>query len=136
VFEPDKHLICIAGGIGVAPYRGFIREATRRKLNTRITLLYSVRRHEEAIFNAEFREHQERNRNFNFHITCTRLPQEHPWSGRRGRIDAEWIKEHAKDLTNTVFYACGSTAMVAETEEMLQQKLGVSKEQIKMEKWG
>jgi toluene monooxygenase electron transfer component len=136
VFEPGKHLVCIAGGIGVAPYRGFIREATRRKLNTRITLLYSVRHHEDAIFHEEFRQHQERNRHFNLHITCTRLPEEHPWAGRRGRINAEWIKEHARDLSNTIFYACGSTALVADTELMLQQQLGASKEQIKMEKWG
>ena len=32
VFEPNKHLICIAGGSGVTPFRGFVREATRREL--------------------------------------------------------------------------------------------------------
>src|SRR5580658_5458238 len=35
VYEPDKHLICIAGGSGVTPFRGFVREATRRKLETK-----------------------------------------------------------------------------------------------------
>ncbi|MBI3874904.1 MAG: hypothetical protein HY300_02855 [Verrucomicrobia bacterium] len=29
VYEPDKHLICIAGGSGVTPFRAFVREATR-----------------------------------------------------------------------------------------------------------
>src|SRR5437867_6860251 len=37
VYEPNKHLICIAGGSGVTPFRGFVREATWRKLQTRIT---------------------------------------------------------------------------------------------------
>ena len=43
VYEPNKHLICVAGGSGVTPFRGFVREATRRKLETQITVLYSVR---------------------------------------------------------------------------------------------
>src|SRR5262245_14563315 len=28
VYEPNKHLICIAGGSGVTPFRAFVREAT------------------------------------------------------------------------------------------------------------
>ena len=36
VYEPNKHLICIAGGSGVTPFRGFVREATRRNLDIRL----------------------------------------------------------------------------------------------------
>ena len=42
IFEPQKHLVCIAGGSGVTPFRGFVREATRRQLPTKITILYTV----------------------------------------------------------------------------------------------
>ena len=51
VYEPQKHLICIAGGSGVTPFRGFAREATRRGLETKITVLYSVRTTDDIIFN-------------------------------------------------------------------------------------
>src|SRR3989442_8926067 len=54
VYEPNQHLICIAGGSGVTPFRGFGREATRRKLETKITILYSVRTTNDIIFNDEF----------------------------------------------------------------------------------
>ena len=51
VFDPPgKHLICIAGGSGVTPFRGFVREATRRQLDTRITILYTVRTTNDIIF--------------------------------------------------------------------------------------
>ncbi len=30
LFEPEKHLLCLAGGSGVAPFRGFAREAACR----------------------------------------------------------------------------------------------------------
>src|SRR5512147_2564763 len=31
IYEPTKHLVCIAGGSGVTPFRGFVREATQRE---------------------------------------------------------------------------------------------------------
>src|SRR5436853_2067634 len=91
VYESNKHLICIAGGSGVTPFRGFVREATRRKLETEITILYSVRTTNDIIFNAEFHELEQGNPNINFYVTCTRLAPEDPWTGRRGRINAEWV---------------------------------------------
>jgi ferredoxin-NADP reductase len=136
VFEPNKHLICIAGGSGVTPFRGFAREAFRRELFTRITVLYSVRTTNEIIFDDEFRELAAQNLNFEFEVTCTRLHPDDSWKGRRGRIDAAWIKDHVVDLNNTVFYACGPNALVDATEHLVVSDLGVSKEQMKTEKWG
>ena len=109
VFDPPgKHLICIAGGSGVTPFRGFLREATQRKLDTQITVLYTVRTPDDIIFNDEFLQFEKENPNFNFLVTCTRLTDENLWEGRRGRIDAEWIKQNIDDMANTVFYACAS----------------------------
>jgi glycine betaine catabolism B len=136
VFEPDRHLICIAGGSGVTPFRAFVREATRRKLSTKITILYSVRTTSDIIFNAEFLELQAENGNFQFVVTCTRLGPEHEWTGRRGRIDPGWVRQHIVDLGKTVFYACGPNALVEATEKLVLEELKVPKEQMKIEKWG
>ena len=134
VFE--KHLICIAGGSGVTPFRGFVREATLRKLDTRITVLYSVRTTNDIIFHDEFRELAQINPNFNFYVTCTRLHPEDPWTGRRGRIDAEWVKSHIHNAANSVFYACGPNELVENIEALVLKELDVPKEQLKLEKWG
>jgi len=104
VYEPDWHLICLAGGSGVTPFRSYAREATRRKLETKITVLYSVRTTNDIIFNDEFHQLQLQNTNFNFFVTCTRLHPEDPWTGRRGRITAEWVKEHIYDLAKTSWW--------------------------------
>lgn len=136
VMEPDKHLICIAGGSGVTPFRGFVRDATRRQLATRITILYSVRTTADIIFNKEFRELAQANPNFKFEVTCTRLGQEDPWTGRRGRIDAAWVRSHIGDAANTVFYACGPTALVEGTHDLVVNELGIPKTQMLLEKWG
>ena len=136
VLEPGKHLICIAGGSGVAPFRGFVREATLRSLDTRMTVLYSVRTPDDIIFKKEFRELEQANPYFKFHVTCTRLAEGDPWPGRRGRIESAWVREHVCDLPNTVFYACGPTALVDAAEHLVTEELKVPKEQMKIEKWG
>jgi ferredoxin-NADP reductase len=136
VYEPDKHLICIAGGSGVTPFRGFVREATRRKLATKITVLYSVRTTNDIIFNNEFRQLAAENPNFNFYVTCTRLHEADPWTGRRGRINAAWVKEKIHDLAATIFYACGPNELVEFAEDLVLRELGVPKPQMKTEKWG
>jgi ferredoxin-NADP reductase len=135
-YQPNKHLICVAGGSGVTPFRGFVREATRRQLETRITVLYSVRTTNDIIFDEEFRNLEQENPNFNFYVTCTRLALGDSWTGRRGRINAEWVKEHIHDLPNTVFYACGPNELVEFAEELVLHGLSIPKEQMKTEKWG
>ncbi|MBM3831804.1 MAG: hypothetical protein FJ403_00715 [Verrucomicrobia bacterium] len=136
VYEPDKHLICIAGGSGVTPFRAFVREATRRELETKITVLYSVRTTNDIIFYDEFHQLEMDNSNFDFYVTCTRLHPADPWTGRRGRIDAAWVKEHIHDLPNTIFYACGPNELVEFAETLVRQDLNIPKEQLKTEKWG
>ena len=136
VYEPNKHLICIAGGSGVTPFRAFVREATRRELETKITILYSVRTTNDIIFNDEFHQMELDNPNFDFYVTCTRLVPEDPWTGRRGRINAEWVKERIHDLPNTVFYACGPNELVEFAQTLVLRDLGVPKAQMKIEKWG
>ncbi len=135
-YEPDKHLLCIAGGSGVTPFRAFVREATRRELETRITILYSVRTTNDIIFDEEFRELEQQNPNFSFYVTCTRLVPEDPWTGRRGRINSAWVQEHVRDLPNTIFYACGPNELVEFAENLVLNELAVPKTQLRTEKWG
>jgi ferredoxin-NADP reductase len=136
VLEEDKHLICIAGGSGVTPFRAFAREATRRRLSTKITILYSVRTANDIIFHKEFRKLEQENPHFKFLVTCTRLGPDDSWPGRRGRIEAGWVREHVGEAQNTVFYACGPNALVDAAERLVIEDLKVPKEQMKVEKWG
>ena len=136
VWEPDRHLICIAGGSGVTPFRAFVREATQRKLETKITILYSVRTTNDIIYGEEFHQLQMENPHFNFYVTCTRLHPADTWTGRRGRIDGEWVRAQILDLTKTVFYACGPNELVDFAEKLVLGELNVPKQQMKTEKWG
>jgi ferredoxin-NADP reductase len=137
VFDPpDRHLVCLAGGSGVTPFRGFVREATARGLATRITVLYSVRTTADIIFQQEFRALEERNPRFQFAVTCTRLGADDPWPGRRGRLDAAWVRGLVPDPAAACFYACGPNALVEAAEHLVLHDLGVPKERMRTEKWG
>lgn len=135
VYEANAHLICIAGGSGVTPFRAFVREATRHGLETRITILFSVRTAKDIIFDEEFRRSERENPHFKFQVTCTRLAEGDPWPGRRGRIDAAWIKQQMVDAAGSHFYACGPNSLVEFAEGLLFE-LGLAKSQMKTEKWG
>ncbi len=137
VYEPDAHLVCIAGGSGVTPFRGFLREANLRRLETRITVLYSVRTAKDIIFREAFEELARENPRVAFRVTCTRMPAEDgSWTGRRGRIDGAWIREQVEDSARAVFYACGPNEMVDAAERLVVEGLGIPKERMKTEKWG
>ena len=107
-----------------------------RQLETKITVLYSVRTTDDIMFNDEFRKLEQQNPHFNFKVTCTRLTESDPWPGRRGRIDANWVKEQISDIDNTVFYACGPNALVENAEQLVLEELQCPKDQLKLEKWG
>jgi ferredoxin-NADP reductase len=136
VFEPDVQLVCLAGGSGVTPFRAFVREALLRRLETRITVLYSVRTTNDIIFREEFHQLALDNPHFNFQVTCTRLHPDDPWLGRRGRLDKEWLLEHVLDPARTIFYACGSNDFVEATEKLVVHELNVEKTRMRTEKWG
>jgi len=136
VYEPEKHLLCIAGGSGVTPFRAFVREATRRKHPTRITVLYSVRTTNDIIFWDEFRALAVENPNVGSEVTCTRVHPDDPWTGRRGRIDSVWVREHVHDLPDTMFYACGPNALVEFAERLVLDEIRAPKTQMRIEKWG
>jgi len=136
VYEPGKHLMCIAGGSGVTPYRAFVREAILRKLDTQITVMFSVREPRDIIFDKEFRQMEKEYPHFKFLVTCTRLKPGEVWPGRTGRIDLDWIREQVKDLSTTIFYACGPTTLVEDMDRLVVNELGVPKAQVLMEKWG
>lgn len=138
--DSSKDLICIAGGSGVTPFRGFVRDCTARRPETRIVILYSVRVPSDIIFNEEFTRLAAKNPRFDFKVTCTRATPEKgftgQWTGRHGRIDAAWIKEQVRDQAGTVFYACGPNELVDATETLVMGELGVPRAQMRTEKWG
>lgn len=134
--DPTLPLMLLSGGSGVTPYRCMMRYVTQKQLPTRVLNLYSVRVLEDVIFQDEFKELCRENPNFKFVVTCTRVPPEDTrWTGLRGRIGPDMVRQFTEDAERTVYYICGSHDFVVGTANMLRE-MGLPKERVIYEDWG
>lgn len=133
--EPGQHLVLAGGGSGVTPYRAFTRYLRASGHTDPVHVVVSSRLPDQLIFEEEFRRHEAECDWFGYVPTVTRCEADTVWDGRRGRIDADLIREIAPDLGRTVLYACGPNPFV---DAMLETAadLGVPPDHLRREKWG
>lgn len=130
--EEAKHVVFIAAGSGIAPFRSMWRYVREKGLGIDITLLFSSKTQDYIIFREEL---EELNNNGNMKVVHTLTRNTNPqWNGYARRIDKEMIEEVARDFNNKLFYACGPPQMCESAKQALIE-LGVPAEKIKLEKY-
>ena len=125
-------LVLIAGGSGISSLHGIFCDVLENDLNNKIKLIYSVRCVEEIIFKNEIKRFSVEQDNFNSFITLTNDKSD--WGDSFGRINVEMLKNEIENF-NSLFYVCGPILFVKSVVEMLES-LGVSKDKIKVERYG
>lgn len=120
----------ITGGIGITPLMSMINYCTDNGLNTQITLLYGNKSEESIAFGEELSNLEKRNKNLRIVHTLSRPSDK--WTGRRGHVDLQMIKDEIPDYVERVFYVCGPPALVTDLVNALKT-LGVPDEKIKTE---
>jgi ferredoxin-NADP reductase len=125
-----ERIALLSGGVGITPLRSICKFCTDMKLNTKVTLLYGNRTERDIVFRQELEQMQRQNKNLKIVLTLTE-PNAN-WGGYKGYIDAEMIKKEIPEYSQTVFYICGSPAMVQAMENLLKA-LNVSAENVKRE---
>jgi MOSC domain-containing protein len=130
--DEASDLVMIAGGVGITPLMSKLRHLAQRRWPGQIDLFYSVKSGNDIIFADELREIEDRLPNVRVHVTVT---SDRSWSGRRGRLDREWIKEQVPDISGRLIHICGPTAMANAIQRLLRD-LGVSDSRIVIESFG
>ncbi len=130
-----NNIVLIAGGTGITPLIGILRYATDKNIPNKIKLFYSVKNPGEIIFHEDIKRIKQSNLNFEYFITITRPEDHHVWDGRRGRIEHNLLGENIENISESVYFLCGSKEFVDNIISMLQN-LGVKREQIKTDVWG
>lgn len=125
-------IVLIAGGIGIAPYRGMIRYILAKGLPVRIKLLYSARTPADFAFKPEFDAAMKQHPNLHCVYTITRPDGTH-WTGRVGRFDEAFFREYLGPV-GTIYYLCGPDRMIKEQAQILTA-LGVPYPLIRLERW-
>lgn len=113
-------LAFLAGGIGITPFRSMCRFAADAKTGHNISLFYSSRAPGETPFLDELQRMGEEHGQIGVFITMTRAPEDPKiWSGLRGRLSADTIKERCPAWESALYYIAGPPAMADAMKQSL-----------------
>ena len=135
----SKPAVLLSGGIGVTPFRSMIKYATDKQLPIKIVMFDSNRDEANILYKNEFDECLKTNKNLKIIYTITgegQPPLGH-WEGEAGRIDKAMITKYVSEdeLNKSIFYICGPPAMLNALQNILNEKLKVSKDRVKIEEF-
>lgn len=128
----DNDLLFIATGTGIVPFKPIIEDLLiNRGFKKEINLIWGMRYEKDLYWIEEMRRLTQDYPNFKFQLTLSKPGK--TWIGAQGRVGA-LIDELKDNWQKMAVYLCGSTAMIEEMKEKLQNK-GMSRDNIYYEKF-
>lgn len=128
---PERRLLFIAGGTGIAPLRSMLWHALERGTCDDIALLYTARTPHEFAYAAELHRLADEAK-LRLYQTVTRAAGP-SWRGDRGRISPDRLSS-VLTTPETLCFVCGPEALVDAVPRMLRD-LGVAAERILIEEY-
>jgi NAD(P)H-flavin reductase len=117
--DPNRELLFIASGTGIAPIRSMLLANTERSDARPATLFWGLRSQRDLYYQDELAELTKRTPAI---TTITTLSRPEPgWSGSSGRV-LRLIEKRIDSVKNLAVYLCGSSAMIADATSLLQKK--------------
>lgn len=135
-YQPPVHgdsYVFIAGGSGITPFLSMIREATDAGLPYNMRLLYGCRNLADVPYLDELKKRSEKFPRFQFDLVLSE--PDDSWTGLKGFIGANLIKELGIDTEGNTFFVCGPPAMYDFCIPELK-KLGIPNRKIRKEIFG
>jgi ferredoxin-NADP reductase len=126
--------VFLAGGIGIAPIRSIIQQATRERLPHKLYLFYSNREADDAAFIEEFESLTAQNPNFTFIPTVTGH-RTIAWPYEKGHINHEMLTRYLLWLKGPIYYIAGPSGMVTAMADLLNSS-GVNEDDMRTEEFG
>jgi ferredoxin-NADP reductase len=130
----SRPAVFLAGGIGIAPIRSILQQATQERLPHKLYLFYSNRDADDAAFIEEFEQLTAQNPNFTFIPTVTGH-RTIAWPYEKGHINREMLTRYLLGLNGPIYYIAGPSGMVTAMTDLLNSS-GVSDDDMKTEEFG
>ncbi|MBP7134425.1 hypothetical protein KBA73_04385 [Patescibacteria group bacterium] len=134
--ELPSSLVLFAGGIGIAPLRSMIRELHLTNAAVPITLFYSNRYIEDAVYFEEFQELAKSWPLLTFVPTLTGEDNPSIWKGELGRLSRAMIQKYVPDLQKPLYYMCGPDSFMDAIQGIMAEAGVDTKKQLKKELFG
>jgi len=131
-YEPlrdAKHVVALAGGVGITPFASMAREIANGTLDFDLTILYGSVSSDDITLRNELEQlHSDR-----LHIVHVLSGDEPDWPGERGFLTAELIKKYS--APDTTYFICGPQVMYQFLREELK-KLDIPQRRVRFEVFG
>lgn len=113
-----KHIVGIAGGSGIIPFRSMVKSFIEKKIDAKLTILYGSSEEDDIIYYNEFKqlekEHPDKLEIVHI-LSCDEVSLE---GCETGFITAEIIEKYC-DVKNSTFFICGPQVMYNFVEKEL-----------------
>ncbi len=128
LFPPDRHLVLVAGGVGITPYLALLKQMLEERSGLAVSLCYGVRSAEHYLFGELLNRCEAELPNFVKTVYC----EDGSVPGYKGVLDIGAI--HAAASENALFYLSGPPAMISLFKNRLRD-LGVESERVRVDDW-
>ncbi|MFA5687660.1 MAG: FAD-dependent oxidoreductase [Kiritimatiellales bacterium] len=128
LFPPDRHLVLIAGGVGITPYLSLLKQMLEKKSEQAVRLCYGVRSAENHLFGELIERCETELPSFEKEVWC----EDGSVSGEKGILDIDAI--HAAAPDGSIFYLSGPPAMISAFKNRLLD-LGTDAGRIRTDDW-
>ena len=130
---PDKDIVFVGGGAGLAPILALLRSMAERGIDRKGVFYYGARTARDLCFTDELKALEEKLPNFRFVPALSEPVEGELWPGETGFV-TDVLKRQETDLKKAHAYLCGPPPMVEAAMPLLAQ-LGVPEKHIYYDKF-
>ena len=116
--DPEKDLLFIGTGTGVAPLWSMIATLLEEPNSQPMTLLWGLRSEVDRYYLQELQDWTAQHQNFSFVLTLSKPSV--AWEGKKGRVTD--VIQELSTVDHLAAYVCGNLAMVKEVHDLLKEK--------------
>lgn len=114
---PDRRLLFVATGTGIAPMRSMIR--ARLPSPTPVVLLWGLRSERDLYYQEEFAALAAQHPEFTFATTLSQPSG--AWTGETGRVQ-HLVDRHLATVDDLAVYVCGNSGMIASVVALIKAR--------------
>jgi ferredoxin-NADP reductase len=131
-----KPAVFLAGGIGITPFIGMLRQLVADDARHEVYLFYANHRPKDAAFLDQLQAMAVANPAIHFIPTMTTMTgSDEAWDGETGFVDRAMLAAHLPSVQGPIYYIAGPPAMVTASRSMLLAA-SVDEDDIRTEEFG